>query len=156
MIKNLDKGTRMTLGVEGKWSNHPADPGGKTMLGVTLKTFWRARHRRIISPDIQLRDLSPNQAVKIYKLMYWNVVCGDQLPSGIDVLVFDIQVNSGQGGRRLQMALNYLFGSRLVVDNSIGPKTIRVLNNLVDSDVENVYKIFSCCRVATAYPLVLA
>ena len=43
----------------------------------------------------------------------------------------------------MQKALNYLFGSRLVVDNSIGPKTIRVLNNLVDSDDENVYKILA-------------
>ena len=141
MRHNLTKSILMTLRVEGKWSDHPADPGGKTMLGVTINTFRDAQRRGIIHNTMLLKHLTPRMATKIYKKMYWDAVCGDQLPSGLDALVFDVQVNSGQGGRRLQRAMNRLFGSRLVVDNDIGRKTILVVNDAIDKDAENVYRI---------------
>ena len=141
MRMNREKATRMTLGVEGKWSDHPTDPGGKTMLGVTWQTFAEAQRRKIISYSTALVHLTPRLATKIYVKMYWNKVCGDQLPSGLDALVFDVQVNSGQGGRRLQKTMNRLFNSRLKVDNDIGRQTIAVVNTALDKDPENVYKI---------------
>ncbi len=142
MRMNREKATRMTLGVEGRWSDHPVDPGGKTMFGVTLETFREAKRRNIIlSRGFRLQDLTPRLATKIYVKMYWNAVCGDQLPSGLDALVFDVQVNSGQGGRRLQKTMNRLFRSQLKVDNDIARQTIAVVNTALDKDPENVYKI---------------
>ena len=42
--------------------------------------------------QLQVSDVAP-----IYKKNYWNRVKGDQLPSGLDLCVFDFGVNAGTG-----------------------------------------------------------
>jgi len=51
---------------------------------------------------------------------YWNLVRGDELPSGVDYCAFDVAVNSGVGRavRFLQLA------SGVVADGLIGPGTM--------------------------------
>ena len=39
MIDNFEYCLSVVLENEGGWSDHPRDPGGATMKGVTLKTF---------------------------------------------------------------------------------------------------------------------
>lgn len=103
---------------EGLWSDHPADPGGATMKGITLATFREARGADRTKED--LRAISDADVSDIYRKRYWNAVRGDQLPAGVDLCVFDLAVNSGPGRavRLLQKALG------VNADGSIGPKTL--------------------------------
>ncbi len=144
-MSDRDKSISATRGVEGLWSNHRADPGGKTMYGITRRTYLRAIKLGIVIPNPQgVRGLSAKEADEIYRVMYWDVIHGDDLPTGLNALVFDIEVNSGQGGRRLQRALSVVYrglGRPLTVDNQIGNATLSRVGMTLRKDPMNLYKI---------------
>ena len=121
MKQNFDAALAAVLKHEGGWADHPQDPGGATMKGVTLKTYsdWLGRPA---SKD-ELRNISDEHLRTIYKTRYWDAVRGDELPSGVDFVVFDMAVNSGPGraARVLQAAVG------ATPDGSIGPKTLSVV-----------------------------
>ncbi len=83
------------LNIEGGFANRSrkADPGGPTNLGVTQRTLsaWRGR---AVSVE-EVKRLSREEAVEIYRAQYWDAVKGDQLLRGLDYAVFDCAVNSG-------------------------------------------------------------
>lgn len=140
----MDHAITATLGVEGKWSDHPADPGGKTLYGVTEGTYRTAVRRDVIPANPKgVAGITVAQARKIYEVMYWKPIRGDEIPAGLNALVFDIQVNSGQGGRRLQNALNALSLATLRTDNAIGDKTLIALNQAVVDDPRRLWAIMA-------------
>lgn len=107
----------ITLAYEGGWSDHPSDPGGATMKGVTLATFRRYYPG---ATKADLRAITDAQVSRIYREGYWNVVRGDDLPAGVDLAVFDAAVNSGP-----MRAAKWLQGVVGVSqDGVIGPKTL--------------------------------
>lgn len=118
-----------TLSHEGGFVNHPLDPGGMTNLGVTRKTWaaWTGRKVSEVS-EAEMRSLTPERVVTVYHQNYWQAVRGDDLPRGVNMMVFDIAVNSGpkRAILMLQKGINSLKGSRVkvAVDGAIGPKTI--------------------------------
>ena len=123
MKQNFEASLEHVLKHEGGWADHPADPGGATMKGVTLATYsdWLGRSA---SKD-ELRNI-PNQHIQeIYKKRYWDAVCGDGLPAGVDYVVFDMAVNSGPGraAKMLQAAVG------ATADGKIGPKTLEIVKN---------------------------
>ncbi len=83
----------LTLKFEGGYSDHPRDPGGATNLGITQKTLEYFRGRPVTKADV--KSLHLDEAAKIYKQNYWNAVCCDQMPAGVDMCMFDLAVNSG-------------------------------------------------------------
>lgn len=108
-----------TLTHEGGFVNHPADPGGATNNGITLRTF-----RRFIKPGgtvDDLRRMTTEQAIVVYKRQYWDAVLADLLPVGVDYAVADFAVNSGP--RRAAQYLQRSIGG-IAVDGKIGPQTI--------------------------------
>jgi lysozyme family protein len=78
----------------------------------------RARGAAVSVADI--RALRADEAARIYRERYWNAVRGDDLPSGLDLAVFDLAVNSGPGraARLLQAVL------AVPVDGIVGPVTL--------------------------------
>jgi lysozyme family protein len=108
----------MVLKHEGGWADHPKDPGGATMKGVTIGTFSQFKGRKV-SKD-ELRNISDADLQAIYRRKYWGVVKADELPSGLDFVAFDAAVNSGpaRGARWLQEALG------VAADGKIGPATL--------------------------------
>lgn len=90
---------------EGGWSDHAADPGGKTMYGITQATL-SAYYGRPASVA-EIRGLSKDTAKAIYRSEYWDRVAGDVLPAGVDLCVYDFGVNSGPSRalKSLQAAL---------------------------------------------------
>jgi lysozyme family protein len=94
------------LAYEGGYVNHPDDPGGATMEGVTQRTYNADRRRRGLSTRPVIR-LEPLERDAIYKIQYWDAIRGDDLPSGIDAAVYDYAVNSGpsRAARELQAVL---------------------------------------------------
>ena len=105
-----------TLAFEGGYSDDPADPGGETNFGISKAAY----------PDVDIADLTQDQAIAIYKADYWHAPRIDQLPDTIAGKVFDMGVNMGPATavRILQDCLNTWSNPKLVIDGRIGPHTI--------------------------------
>ncbi len=95
MQENFEKALDATLKFEGGYSDHPLDPGGATNLGITHITLAEYRGRSVTKADV--KALSREEAAHIYKTRYWAAICGDKLPAGVDLALFDLAVNSGPG-----------------------------------------------------------
>ncbi len=110
----------ITLVHEGGWSDHPKDPGGATMMGITLETF-RAFKKDPDAKKEELRAIRSADLQAIYRRGFWSKVHADDLPAGVDLATFDAAVNSGpaRGAKWLQQAL------RVTADGQVGPATVR-------------------------------
>ncbi|WP_246677573.1 glycosyl hydrolase 108 family protein [Mesorhizobium sp. B2-3-12] len=84
------------LAHEGGYSNHPADPGGATMKGVTQRVYDGYRKSKGLSTR-SVKGIQTAELNEIYDRQYWDAVKGDLLPAGVDYVVFDGAVNSGPG-----------------------------------------------------------
>lgn len=114
----------IVLGTEGGFSDHPADRGRSTMMGVTQSTYnrWRDKQRQAHRP---VKEIEHEELVSLYHTEYWLPVCGDDLPRAVAVAVFDCSVNSGptQAIKLLQRAL------RVKQDGIFGPMTQNAARN---------------------------
>lgn len=104
----------LLLGHEGDFSDHAADPGGKTRFGVTEAVARQVGYKG------DMRELPLELAQRIYLEKYWKPIRADDLPPGMRYATFDAAVNSGpaQATRWLQRALG------VEADGVIGPKTL--------------------------------
>lgn len=118
----------VTLSHEGGWSDHPRDPGGATMKGITIKRY---RDFKPGATKDDLRAISDAEVEQIYHTGYWASVRGDDLPAGVDLAVFDFGVNSGPGSaaKHLQEVVG------VKQDGGIGPVTLAALADLRGDDV---------------------
>lgn len=109
----------VTLGHEGGWSDHPDDPGGATMRGITQATYdaWR---RAWGQEPRSVRGIEEAELRAIYRARFWSAVQADRLPAGLDLAVFDFAVNSGPG--RAARALQRCAGA--TPDGVVGPRTL--------------------------------
>ena len=87
MKENWEDCLSHILKSEGGYVNHPQDPGGETNLGVTRRV-WQDWVKREVA-DGEMRTLTPEMVSPLYKARYWDAVKGDDLPSGLDLCVFD-------------------------------------------------------------------
>lgn len=85
---------KLTAEFEGGWSNHPADPGGKTMYGVTERVYhaWLKSKKRKLKP---VKQIKREEAEELYYEEYWLRAGCDKLANGVDRMVYDAAVNSG-------------------------------------------------------------
>ena len=118
MIDNWEESLKHVLKYEGGYVNHPADPGGMTNLGVTRRVWeeWAGKP----ATEADMRALTPAMVSPLYKKRYWDAVRGDDLPSGVDLCVFDFAVNAGvgQSSKFLQRVVG------VTQDGKIGPATL--------------------------------
>lgn len=118
MKDNFDEALKAILHHEGGFVNHPKDPGGMTNLGVTKKVWEEWVGHEV--DEKTMRGLTPEIVGPMYKVKYWDKVKGDDLPAGVDYVVFDAAVNSGPG--RAAKWLQSCVG--VDPDGGIGPKTL--------------------------------
>ena len=111
---NFNKIIEKVLEHEGGYVNDPTDLGGETKYGIT-KRFY---------PDIDIKNLTKEQAKEIYKRDYWDKNRVESLPENLRYIFFDMCINQGRrtAVRVLQRAVNSKGGS-LVVDGGFGPGT---------------------------------
>jgi lysozyme family protein len=95
MKDNFDASFERVIKSEGGYVNDPADRGGETNLGVTIGA-WGAYLDRSIQPG-EMKALTKETVKPFYRAMYWDKVKGDDLPIGVDYVVFDFAVNAGVG-----------------------------------------------------------
>lgn len=134
MKENFDDALAAVLEHEGGFVNHPQDPGGMTNLGVT-KRVWEAWVGKTVS-EADMRALTPALVAPMYRKQYWDAVKGDELPSGLDYLMFDFAINAGvsRAIRTMQRAIG------TTPDGAIGPKTMQALR---DADPDALIDKFS-------------
>lgn len=131
--KAFEKAFNHTVGVEGGYSDHPSDRGGKTMFGITEAVA------RSYGYSGDMRSMPISIAKDIYSKKYWSKLNLDEIAVMSDELaakLFDIGVNMGQAraGLFLQTALN-AFNQQaklypdIVEDGDIGPTTIKTLRS---------------------------
>jgi lysozyme family protein len=123
MQGNFDACLKEALKHEGGYVDHPKDPGGATNLGVT-KQAWEDYVGHEVTKD-DIKALTPDVVKPFYLKRYWNVCRCDDLPSGVDYVVFDIAVNSGPG--RAAKFLQSAVGA--TADGRIGPVTLASVDN---------------------------
>jgi hypothetical protein len=135
--ERFDRCLKAVLKHEGGYVDHPRDPGGATNLGVTLGTAKAFRLDIDGDGDVDKNDvrlLTPETAAPVYREGYWDKCRCDDLPAGVDYMVFDLAVNSGTNRaiRYLQRAVG------AVEDGNIGPKTIAAVGGNAVRAVERM------------------
>ena len=114
----FDEAFARLLGHEGGFSDHKADPGGKTQFGITERV---ARAHGFTG---DMRTLTRDEAKRIYRADYWEPVRADELPQQVRFDVFDGAVNSG-----VKQSIKWLQRAAGVTDDGvIGPKTLAAVH----------------------------
>ena len=115
-----------TLSNEGGLADNSNDRGGLTNYGISQRSF----------PDLDIRNLTKEQAVQIYKEQYWKNLYSQIDSQDIADKIFDIGVLFGVG-----RAVKYLqFALGVTVDGAFGPNTLAELNSSDPIKVLTDYK----------------
>lgn len=104
----------LILDHEGGYVNDPKDAGGETKFGISKRAY----------PQLNIRDLTKEQAGEIYRRDYWNKVRGDSIHPAVAIVAFDIAVNMGVSVA-IKM-LQYAVDERQ--DGIFGDKTLAGIN----------------------------
>lgn len=125
---NFPSALRFVLTHEGGWSDHPQDPGGATMRGITLTTYRQWMNNPQLTA-VALRTISEETVAAIYWELYWLPTRSEETQHGVDLMVFDMAVNAGvrRSIQHLQESLNTLgrgLEPTLAVDGVFGPLTM--------------------------------
>jgi lysozyme family protein len=139
MQDNWEKSFAQMIRSEGGFVNHPSDPGGATNWGVTKKVWEDWVGHQVTVDD--MKQLTQEQVKPLYFEKYWKPVKGDDLPIGVDFLVFSFGVNAGTGRatKTLQTALG------VVADGAIGPNTMAKIQA---ADAKDLIEKFSNTKTA--------
>ncbi|WP_068449137.1 glycoside hydrolase family 108 protein [Caviibacter abscessus] len=136
MDKKFNEIFDFILLVEGGYSNHPLDKGGKTKYGI----IEREARKHGYSGD--MRDLSKEIAKSIYYKDYYLINKLDKVDSSkIALSICDIAVNCGNktACKKVQQVLNDISDCQLTVDGIIGQKTLKALNKIDESKFLSAY-----------------
>lgn len=72
---------------DGGYTNDPHDPGGETKWGISKRAH----------PDVDIKNLTYEKALEIYRRDYWNPIKCDNLGPRLSIVAFDTAVNCGVG-----------------------------------------------------------
>lgn len=92
-INDARKSFEMTLRFEvgatqnGGYTNDPRDPGGETKFGISKRAH----------PELDIKNLTPEQALRVYLDEYWFPSGADDLPYPDCLVVFDTAILCGTG-----------------------------------------------------------
>ena len=134
MKENFENALAAVLHHEGGFVNHPSDPGGMTNLGCTKKVWEEFVGHPV--DEKAMRALTPADVGPLYKRNYWDKVHGDDLPTGVDYVVFDAAINSGPG--RAAKWLQEVVGA--AADGAIGKGTLAAVAAHDPSEVVELYQ----------------
>lgn len=113
---NFKTAIKLILKFEGGYVDDPLDPGGETKFGISKRSY----------PNLDIANLTKDEAKAIYKADYWDKLNLDLLPPAIRLIVFDAGVNHGTfwAAKALQSLAN------VKLDGHIGPITAAAIGEL--------------------------
>jgi len=126
----FDEAFDLLIGHEGRYVNHPSDPGGETKFGISKRAY----------PALDIKALTLDQAKAIYRRDYWIPAGCDRVPAALRFDVLDMAVNSG-----VKVAIQTLQRVLSVRDDGlIGPATLLALSQ---NDTKAVQARFNGARL---------
>lgn len=137
-MANFHKAIIKTLVREGgaRFTDDPIDRGGATKYGISQRAY----------PNLDIRNLTEQQARDIYKRDYWDRLRGDEIDSDlIAENIFDTCVNMGvrTGSRLAQYALDID-----PPDGIIGNGSLKIINAATEETFIPLYTIAKIARYA--------
>ena len=138
---------------EGGYVNDPADPGGPTQHGVTLRTL-QALARDVTADGVvdraDLRALTQDQAVEIFLQRYFDRPGLSHLPAPLQAPVFDMYVNAGVMAVKILQRVLAAQGYTLRCDGVLGPATLTAVQA---NDPQALAELYGVARRAFYYQL---
>lgn len=102
----MDRGLEFLAKWEGGWAEHPRDPGGATMRGITIGTFtrWRQANGLPAPTKEDLRNITDEDVAGIYDKWYYKASGANKLSFPLCLVVFDTAVLHGVGAAQTWLA----------------------------------------------------
>lgn len=129
----FDEAFRRLIGHEGGHSNDKRDPGNWTggQVGVGELKGTKFGLAANTYPTLDIKNITLEQAKKIYQTDWWNKLGGHGLHSAVVFQLWDFAINAGvsRAVKELQQAVG------VNADGVIGPKTIAATNAMDLNDV---------------------
>lgn len=100
--------------------NVAGDSGGLTKYGIDQAS----------QPDVNIRNLTREGAIEIYRNRYWGAHGLDRLPKKLAICAFDVWVNGGHAWLWLQHAYNVTHPGAVALteDGNLGPVSLAALH----------------------------
>ena len=121
---DLQKSIDIMMKLEGGKSDLKSDRGGRTNLGVTQREFDKYREKQGL-PRKDVFNITKQEAQQVYKIGYWNIIKGDELPLNVAHAMFSYALTDGP-----QDSIRFV--QRLLgveVTGFMGPKTKQAIWN---------------------------
>jgi lysozyme family protein len=136
-MADFDPAVAKTLIREGgaRFTDNPDDHGGATKYGISQRAY----------PNVDIPNLTEDQAKTIYKQDYWDKVSGDQLKSqAVAENIFDTAVNMGPttATKMVQMTLG------IGVDGKFGANTLKAVNAVDEGEFLAEFTLAKIARYA--------
>lgn len=131
----FEKSINKTLLNEGGYINDPSDKGGETKFGISKRAY----------PDVDIKNLTTDDAKEIYKRDYWDSLRADSINSQkVAFELFDTAVNMG-----VRTSSKLIQGCADVhPDGIIGNITLQKINSIDEELLLLRFKLAKIARYA--------
>jgi type VI secretion system secreted protein VgrG len=141
-MASFDNAVAILLKNEGGFSDNPHDNGHATNFGITFQ-FYKSIHPEAVEDDI--RNLTKEQAIEIYKTEFWNNSNIELITSQVMAnSIFDAVVNMGKNPaiKILQRAVNSVKASHsfLTDDGILGEETLNAVNSISSIPLRTAFR----------------
>ena len=122
MLTTFNEIIEKVLEHEGGYNHIEGDLGGETNFGIT-KRFY---------PDVDIKNLTKEDAKQIYYKDYWKKNSCDKMPDQLKHIYFDMCVNMGKrtAVKILQRSSNNKNSKDIDVDGGLGAMTLEAVKNV--------------------------
>ncbi len=130
-MNNFDSMFALVSGHEGDFGDNTADPGNWTggVVGVGTCRGTKFGISAAAYPDIDIANLTLDEAKSLYRRDYWDRISGDRLPAALALLTFDAAINNGS-----ERAISWLQSIVHVErDGVIGQNTLAAVDQLANA-----------------------
>lgn len=104
--------------------DYTVDDGGPTLCGVT-QTAWDQYCQQKGMTSVPVRTLTNAQVADFYWFSYWKPLCLDEIPDGLDFVVFQWAINHEGAGDAGQAVRDLQICAGANPDGIMGPMTVK-------------------------------